>query len=69
MEGPQNMAYYYNMVSDIDECQSAPCFNEGTCFDGMNQYTCFCQHGFDGQQCEIGKSCIFMATNRVSTFD
>ena len=55
--GPPNMTYYHNMVPDIDECQSEPCLNEGTCVDGVNRYICYCQPGFSGNQCEVGTLC------------
>lgn len=33
---------------DIDECQSAPCENGGTCVDGANSFTCNCPNGYTG---------------------
>ena len=41
-------------VSDIDECDSSPCQNGGTCHNGQNMYTCTCLPGWTGQNCEIG---------------
>ena len=37
---------------DIDDCASSPCQNGGTCVDGINSYTCNCDLGFDGDNCE-----------------
>lgn len=42
--------------ADVDECQSAPCQNGGTCADGVNGYTCVCVAGYTGSICETGKS-------------
>ena len=42
------------MFLDIDECQSIPCFNEATCVDGVNEYTCECQPGYTGEHCDTG---------------
>ena len=41
-------------ISDINECSSNPCFNSGLCTDGDNGYTCTCQPGTSGVNCETG---------------
>ena len=41
--------------SDIDECASTPCQNDGTCFDGIDGYACLCIAGYTGDVCEIGE--------------
>ena len=38
----------------IDECDSSPCRNHGTCHDVVNEYHCDCAEGFAGTNCEIG---------------
>ena len=43
-------SYIYN-ISDIDECGSNPCIN-GSCVDEVNSYTCVCNAGFSGHDCE-----------------
>ena len=45
----------YNYFVDIDDCESAPCLNGGTCQDGVNAFTCKCVSGFTGYFCEISK--------------
>ena len=42
------------MHTDIDECDSNPCQNNGTCNDEVNGYTCTCAAGFTGTECAIG---------------
>ena len=42
-----------NHYSDVDECASNPCQN-GTCMDGINDYTCNCTVGFIGKNCDHG---------------
>ncbi|XP_033729348.1 fibropellin-1-like, partial [Pecten maximus] len=37
---------------DVDDCASGPCYNSGTCIDGVNSYTCTCPHGFTGARCD-----------------
>ena len=44
-----------NYFLDIDECESNPCKNGGTCKDGENSYTCTCVPGYTGHDCETGK--------------
>ena len=43
---------------DIDECQSNPCLNRGTCRNLENHYTCDCQPGYEGINCETGKEVL-----------
>lgn len=37
---------------EIDECQSNPCKNNGTCIDLIGSFNCNCTAGFNGTQCE-----------------
>ena len=52
--------YYYHKASilcsilDINECESAPCMNNGTCIDEVNSYSCECMPGYTGSTCETG---------------
>ncbi|XP_041474454.1 neurogenic locus Notch protein-like [Lytechinus variegatus] len=39
-------------VADIDECSSNPCIN-GVCTDGLGSFTCTCDEGWIGEQCDI----------------
>lgn len=41
--------------TDIDECQSNPCRNGGTCVDGLASFTCVCLPSYAGLYCEEGK--------------
>ena len=36
---------------NIDECEGVNC-NDGTCVDGIAEYTCSCDAGFEGDACE-----------------
>ena len=40
---------------DIDECESDPCIH-GECHDGINHYTCECNPGYTGENCETGEN-------------
>ncbi|XP_072227644.1 protein crumbs homolog 2a [Leuresthes tenuis] len=42
-----------NCSVNIDECESEPCKNGGTCEDEINGYTCICSDGFLGELCEL----------------
>ena len=46
--------YIVIFVTDINECDSNPCQNGGTCTDGVNGYTCGCADGYTGTHCETG---------------
>ena len=43
---------------ETNECASNPCQNGGTCWDGLNHYSCNCLPGFEGTDCETGKDDI-----------
>ena len=36
---------------NIDECEGVNC-NDGTCVDGIAEYSCSCDAGFEGDACE-----------------
>ena len=44
----------YEFSSDIDECASNPCQNNGTCSDGKNSFSCQCPTGYLGDTCSQG---------------
>ncbi|NXK03092.1 JAG1 protein, partial [Herpetotheres cachinnans] len=37
---------------NINDCESNPCKNGGTCIDGINSYKCICSDGWEGTYCE-----------------
>ena len=37
--------------TNIDDCASSPCLNNGTCVDGINNYYCLCQDKFMDKTC------------------
>ena len=45
------------LKTDIDDCASHPCTNNGTCTDRVNGFNCSCTPGFNGTQCETGNRC------------
>ena len=46
--------FIFIFISDINECISSPCQNGGYCWDHVNNYTCDCQPGYVGYNCQIG---------------
>ena len=40
--------------TEIRECESQPCQNNGTCVNSVNSYSCHCIAGYTGDQCEKG---------------
>uniref|UniRef100_A0A3Q3A6Z4 coagulation factor Xa n=1 Tax=Kryptolebias marmoratus TaxID=37003 RepID=A0A3Q3A6Z4_KRYMA len=40
-------------VRNGDACVSFPCAHGGTCKDGIGSYSCYCQEGYKGFNCEI----------------
>lgn len=42
--------------TDMDECVINPCQHGGKCQDQVNGYSCICDKGYTGMNCEIGKN-------------
>ncbi|CAH1226926.1 CDH6 [Branchiostoma lanceolatum] len=42
---------------DVDECQSNPCQNGGTCFNLENAYRCQCPAQYKGVNCDTERNC------------
>ena len=38
---------------NIDECESSPCYNGGTCRDLVDAYICDCVRPFTGDDCRL----------------
>ena len=47
------------VVLDINECDSSPCQNGGSCGDEVNKFSCTCAVGFEGATCQTGRSFTF----------
>ena len=50
----------YILLSDVNECESAPCMFGATCHDDINGYHCSCAHGYTGVHCETGEFSFYM---------
>ncbi|KAK6487117.1 coagulation factor X [Huso huso] len=44
---------FWNKHVDGDQCEKKPCQNNAGCKDGIGAYTCLCNEGFQGKNCEI----------------
>lgn len=38
---------------DINECDSKPCLNGGSCQDSYGTYKCTCPQGYTGLNCQV----------------
>uniref|UniRef100_A0A3Q1JDE0 coagulation factor Xa n=1 Tax=Anabas testudineus TaxID=64144 RepID=A0A3Q1JDE0_ANATE len=52
-EDVQKTNDFWAKYVDGDACESQPCAHGGLCKDGIGSYSCFCQTGFQGFNCEI----------------
>ena len=50
-----NLYFLFVVPLDINECQSSPCRNGGTCVDRVNGYECTCAPGYGDTRCETSK--------------
>ncbi|XP_069020365.1 coagulation factor X [Embiotoca jacksoni] len=44
---------FWNKYYDGDACETMPCAHGGHCKDGIGNYICFCEPGYQGINCEI----------------
>ena len=51
---------------DIDDCSPNSCQNDGSCIDGIADFTCDCSEGFAGNTCEISN---YFLTMHMKGFD
>lgn len=54
-------------ISDVNDCQSAPCLNGGTCIDKVRQYQCICAAGWDGATCQNSEPSFFLSFSTSSS--
>ena len=44
-----------SLLSDIDDCASSPCRNNGTCKDDLGDFICSCPPRYKGKTCASSK--------------
>ncbi|XP_017260075.1 coagulation factor X [Kryptolebias marmoratus] len=52
-ENQEKTDEFWAVYVDGDACVSFPCAHGGTCKDGIGSYSCYCQEGYKGFNCEI----------------
>ena len=60
-----NMVILILMFSEINECDSMPCQNDGHCLDQHLDVICICKPGFKGKYCELGKYSMASANGYI----
>ena len=48
------------LVTEINECESSPCRNDGTCVDQIDAYLCSCVSGYTDPECSTGEHYSFL---------
>ena len=43
----------WNCEINIDDCNATACSGQGICIDGVDEYSCFCEPGFVGEDCQF----------------
>lgn len=59
-----NVSQLFFLISDFNECVSSPCVH-GTCIDQLHSYTCQCQLGYTGTNCETGQLVLHNTTQLI----
>ncbi|XP_073412959.1 coagulation factor X [Dendrobates tinctorius] len=52
-ENDEKTREFWSKYIDGDQCSPNPCQYGGSCKDGVGEYTCLCNSGFEGKTCEI----------------
>lgn len=52
-EDEEKTREFWSKYFDGDQCTSNPCQYGGSCTDGIGEFTCLCNSGFEGRTCEI----------------
>lgn len=52
-EDEEKTREFWSKYFDGDQCLSNPCQYGGSCKDGVGEFTCLCNSGFEGKTCEI----------------
>ena len=52
-DGPVPLSPLFHILFSVNQCDSAPCENGGTCFVVATGYRCFCPTGYEGTNCQI----------------
>ena len=50
---------------EINECDSDPCQNSGTCIDQLNGFVCRCEDGYDGDFCENSRTTVLTQSTSI----
>jgi hypothetical protein len=45
-------------ITDIDDCSTNPCGDNGACQDGVATYSCTCTDGYEGDNCETSRDSV-----------
>ena len=48
------------LLTELNECDSSPCLNGGTCFNAINAYICTCVAGFTDLECSSGNISLLL---------
>ena len=43
------------LIADVNECETQPCQNDGTCEDQLGAYACDCVPGYTDIDCSTGQ--------------
>ncbi|XP_041473675.1 transmembrane protease serine 9-like [Lytechinus variegatus] len=56
-----------DVTTDIDECENNPCLNGGQCDNNEGSYSCSCNGGYTGVNCEQVTDCGFRPAHSPSS--
>ena len=54
------MIWFFFKFTEVLHCDSEPCLNGGECEEDDESYTCTCQPGYSGDNCESKSTKIYV---------
>ena len=55
-------------LTDVVECEGQLCSSHGSCMDNVNSYSCNCDPGYTGTDCETGMQSFCTVFHKICCY-